>query len=68
MRPNSWNALPITRLRSFENPLLNVFDRRAERQQTRILNLEPIVEECDSNWRTTLGVVRVNDGVDHSFA
>src|SRR5471032_1335611 len=48
--------------------LPDVFNRQTSREEAGILNLDPIVENGDAQWRTTLRVIRMHDRVDDSLA
>ncbi len=56
---------PIAKLGNAER---QVGDREAKEEESRILNLQPVIEQGDADRGAALGVVGVRHGVDHGFA
>jgi hypothetical protein len=56
------------KLTQLRHAMPEIFHGRPEGEQPRILDLEPVVEDRDSDRRTTLSVIRARDRVDDSFA
>jgi len=52
----------------FGHTLLNVLDRQPERQNSRILDFNAVIENGHSDWRAALGIVGVDNGVDDRLA
>jgi hypothetical protein len=48
--------------------VFEVFDWQAEQEQTRVLDLQAVVEDRDANRRATLRVVRMRNRVDYGFS
>ena len=42
--------------------------RQAERQQARIFDFQPIIESCNSDGSSALGIIRMHNRVDDGFA
>ena len=67
------NAPPREGKEAVRNPGALREERRAELQgdfleQSRVLKLDPIVEDGDMDWRATLGIVTVHHDVDDCLA
>ena len=48
--------------------VLEVWNCKAKREKARVLDLEAVVEDRDTNRSAALRIVRVRDGVDHGLS